>query len=216
MAKHHVPGQVADLILDYYKQFSMIVSAGSETWPEWHRLEVGILTGCTIYVILLTLVMNMIIKSAEPECRGSRTKSGIRQPPIRAFMDDLTVTTESVPGSRWILQELEKLIGWARMRFKPTKSRSLVLKKDKVMDSFCFCINGTPIPTLSEKPVKSLGKVFNSSLKDAASVQATCQDLESWLRAVDQSGLPGKFTTSMGSCQGYSGHCWSTKSPSPS
>ncbi|KAK7919075.1 hypothetical protein WMY93_010359 [Mugilogobius chulae] len=40
--------------------------------------------------------MNMIVKSAEPECRGPKSKSGQRQPPIRAFMDDLTVTTESV------------------------------------------------------------------------------------------------------------------------
>lgn len=108
-------------------------------------------------------------------------------------MDDLTVTTESVPGCRWILQGLEKLISWARMRFKPAKSRSLVVKKGKVTDRFRFNIDGSMIPSISEKPVKSLGKVFDSSLKDASSIQATCQELDSWLRAVDRSGLPGKF-----------------------
>ncbi|KAK0143143.1 hypothetical protein N1851_018727 [Merluccius polli] len=45
-------------------------------------------------------------------------------------MDDLTITT-SVPGSRWILQGLERLITWATMSFKPSKSRSMVLKKGK-------------------------------------------------------------------------------------
>lgn len=47
----------------------------------------------------------------------SRAKIKIRNPPatIRAFMDDLTVTTESVPGARWILKGLEKLMGCARI-----------------------------------------------------------------------------------------------------
>ena len=192
MTKHHVPHHVVDLILDYYDQFRMRVSAGAVT-SEWHKLEVGVITGCTISVTLFALAMNMIVKSAEPGCRGPRTQSGIRQPPIRAFMDDLTVTTESVPGCRWILQGLEKLIQWARMSFKPAKSRSLVVKKGKVTDRFRFNIEGKQIPTISEKPVKSLGKVFDSSLKDSSSVQSTCQELDSWLRAVDRSGVPGKF-----------------------
>lgn len=81
-------------------------------------------------MILFALAMNMLVKSAEPECRGPKTKTGIRQPPIRAFMDDLTVTTESVPGCRWILQGLEKLTIWARMLFKPEKSRSLAEERE--------------------------------------------------------------------------------------
>lgn len=44
-------------------------------------------------------------------------------------MDDLTITTKSVPGARWILKGQERLIRWARMSFKPAKSRSVVLKK---------------------------------------------------------------------------------------
>lgn len=154
MTKHHVPHHIADLILDYYNHFRMRVSAGGVT-SDWHKLEVGIITGCTISVILFAVAMNMIVKSAEPECRGPQSRGGVRQPPIRAFMDDLTVTTESVPGGRWILQGLEKLIRWARMEFKPAKSRSLVLKKGKVTDRFQFSIKGAKIPSLSEQPVKS-------------------------------------------------------------
>jgi len=41
--------------------------------------------------------------------------------------------------------------------------------------------------------VKSLGKVFNCSLRDTAAINATNQDLEAWLATVDKSGLPGKF-----------------------
>ncbi|KAI4894731.1 hypothetical protein NFI96_019371 [Prochilodus magdalenae] len=45
-----------------------------------------------------------------------------------------------------------------------------------------------------EKPVKSLGKVFDCTLKDPeAALQATGKELGCWLTAVDKSGLPGKF-----------------------
>ncbi|XP_077083545.1 uncharacterized protein LOC143736754 isoform X1 [Siphateles boraxobius] len=192
LERHHVPATVRDLILDNYSEFSLRVSTGSVT-SEWHRLEVGIITGCTISVILFALAMNMLVKSAEPECRGPKSRSGIRQPPIRAFMDDLTVTTESVPGARWILRGLERLLGWARISFKPAKSRSLVLKKGRVVDKFRFSISGTPMPTISEKPVKSLGRYFDSSLRDSASIKNTCEELEEWLKSVDKTGLPGKF-----------------------
>ena len=108
-------------------------------------------------------------------------------------MDDLRVTTTSVPGCRWILQGLEKLIRWARMSFKPTKSRSMVLKRGKVVDKFRFLVDGTAIPSIAEKPVTSLGKTFDCSLRDTASIKATITKLEAWLSAVDKSGLPGRF-----------------------
>lgn len=118
--------------------------------------------------------MNMQVMSAEPECWGPPTQSGICPPPIRGFTDDLTLNAECVPGSRWILQGKEKLIKWVRMCFKPAKSRSLVVRKGKVTDRFKFDIEGKQIPTISEKPVKILGKAFNSSLKDSSSVQSAC------------------------------------------
>ncbi|KAL1279063.1 hypothetical protein QQF64_025736 [Cirrhinus molitorella] len=79
------------------------------------------------------------------------------------------------------------------MVFKPAKSRSLVLKKGRVVDKFRFSIAGTPIPTICEKPIKSLGKFFGSSLRDTAATKSTCEELEGWLKDVDKSGLPGKF-----------------------
>ncbi|XP_062272394.1 LOW QUALITY PROTEIN: uncharacterized protein LOC133978067 [Scomber scombrus] len=189
---HHVPSKIKDLILDYYNNFRLRVTSGSET-SDWHRLGKGIITGCTISVVLFALAMNMVVKSAEVECKGPLTKSGVRQPPIRAYMDDLTITTTSVPGSRWILQRLEKLITWARMSFKPSKSRSMVLKKGKVTDKFRFSISGTVIPSITEQPVKSLGKLFDSSLKDTVAIQKSSQQLGTWVTKVDKSGLPGRF-----------------------
>jgi len=99
-------------------------------------------------------------------------------------MDDLTVTTTSVPGCRWILNGLQELMSWDHMNFKPAKSRSLVLKKGKVTDKFHFSLGTTKIPSLTQEPVKSLGKVFNCSLRDTASTKATNQDLKTWLAVV--------------------------------
>ncbi len=171
----------------------MRVTSGSET-SDWHCIRKGIITGCTISVILFALAMNMVVKSAEVECRGPLTKSGIRQPPVRAYMDDLTITTTSVPGSRWILQGLERVITWARMSFKPSKSRFHGAEEGrKVVNKFHFSVSGTVIPTITEQPVKSLGKLFDSSLKDSAAIQNSNKELGAWLTKVDKSGLPGRF-----------------------
>lgn len=80
-------------------------------------------------------------------------------------------------------------LGWA------SRQSSLDNLKGRVMDRFYFSIEGPLIPTVSEKQLKSLGKVFDSSLKDSASVQSTCQELGSWLSAVNQSGLPVPIST---------------------
>lgn len=49
---------------------------------------------------------------AEAEFRVPKIKSRGHRPHIRAFTDNLTVTTTSVLGNRWILQDLERLITW--------------------------------------------------------------------------------------------------------
>lgn len=123
---------------------------------DWQRLEVGIVTGCTISVTPFSTAINLLVKSAEKLRRGAVLASGIQMRPIRAFMDDLAITAKSVPERRWILEDLIKLTNWARMEFKLAKSRSLVLKKGRVQDRFCFKIGENIIPTVREK---ELGEV---------------------------------------------------------
>ncbi|XP_026126685.1 uncharacterized protein LOC113108082 [Carassius auratus] len=67
--RHHTPKKFRDLILDYYANFHLRVSSGTTT-SDWHKLEKGIITSCTISVILFALAMNMLVKSAEIQCRG--------------------------------------------------------------------------------------------------------------------------------------------------
>ena len=180
-----VPSSPSNLILDYNNNFNLRVTSCTKT-SDRQRLERGIITGCTISVTLFSLATNMIIKSAEVECRGPRAKSGIRQPPLKAYMDDIIVTTSSVIGCKWIGRGLEKLIVWAPMRFKPGKSRSLVLQKGKIKSTAWFLIACEFIPTLTEKPVKSLGKWFDSNTEDQAAIKGIGGGRPWWLAKEDR------------------------------
>lgn len=134
--------------------------------------------------------MNEVVKSGERECRGVLTKTSVRPSPIRAYMADHQHQSLAAGGS---YKGLEKLTPSAQI--KPSKSRSLVLRKEKVMDKFCFRISETTIPTLSEKSVKSLGKVFDCSLKKLSSaiIHKTCVDTKVWPMRVDKSGMRSRF-----------------------
>ena len=61
--------------------------------------------------------------------------------------------------------------------------------------NFRFSLSRTTISTLSDCPVKSLGKIFNSTLRDTNAVRTAVRDLELWLARVDIFGLPGLFKT---------------------
>lgn len=79
-------------------------------------------------------------------CRTEpRMESGIPQPPVRGFMDDLTITTSTHVQARWILKALDDMATWARMKFKPKKSRSTVIRSGKVTGKFQLQVQGEVI-----------------------------------------------------------------------
>ena len=76
---------------------------------------------------------------------------------------------------------------------KPSKSRLMVLRKGKVIDKFCFSISGTVISSNTKQPVKSLGKHFDSGIRDSAATQKSNEELGAWVTKVDKSVLSGRF-----------------------
>ncbi|RXN08337.1 hypothetical protein ROHU_011579 [Labeo rohita] len=137
--------------------------------------------------------MNLLITAAGKESRGPIMESGTRQPPIRGFMDDLTITTSSHVQARWILKALDEVAAWARMKFKPRKSRSMVIRNRKVTSKFQLELQGEVIPSIEENPIKCLGKWYDASLTDISNVSRTEKQADEWLRKIEGSGLPGKF-----------------------
>lgn len=94
---------------------------------KWQDLEKGIVMGCTILPILFIMGMNVLITAAGKVSRGPTMDSG-NQHPMRGFMDDLTITTYTHVHLRWILKALDDVATWVRMKFKPRKSRSMVIR----------------------------------------------------------------------------------------
>ena len=134
-----------------------------------------------------------LIKFLAAEAKGPVTAAGSRQPPLRGFMDDLTITTTTHVEARGILKTLGALASWARMTFKPRKSRSMVIRRGKLTEAFNLHVQGEQIPTIKENPIKCLGKWYDDTLSDRSNISETGKQTDEWLRRIDKSCLPGKF-----------------------
>ena len=137
--------------------------------------------------------MNLLNKAASAETKGPKTNTGERLPPNRAFIDDQTLTTEIYVQARWMLSALEETATWARMKFKPTKSRSLIIRSGKQTDRFILKIQVDDIPLITNNPVKCIGKWFDDSLNNQKNILRIKAQLQEGLRQIDKSGLQGKF-----------------------
>ena len=189
---YHIQGHVKGLIKSYFGDIKLRFTVGNVT-TRWQPLEKGIVTGCTLSVILFIIGMNLIIKAAKRETRGPITASGARLPANRSFMGDLTISTKSHIQARWILKVLDETVSWARMNFKPQKSRCMVIRKGQVTKKCPLLIQNEEIPSIVDKPIKCLGKWFDATLKDHNNVQRLKQQVEEDMRKIDKTGLPGKF-----------------------
>src|SRR3984885_8136520 len=78
------------------------------------------------------------------------------------------------------------------MSFKPKKSRSLSISKEKTY-KVTFMVSDQVIPTVIEEPIKSLGRVYDDSLKDKKAIKETSDMASNGLQIIDRSRLVGKF-----------------------
>jgi hypothetical protein len=138
----HVPEKVIHTVNMYIGQFRMRFTTKRFT-TAWQRLEVGIPMGCTISPLRFVIVMEVVTRSAVPFFDGVVGPVGER-PPIRAFMDDLTILCPTHERAVRGLQHPGSLIQWTRMKFKLKKSRSLSLR-DGRLRHVRFVIGGEEI-----------------------------------------------------------------------
>lgn len=61
--------------------------------------------------------------------------------------------------------KLDSSVTWAGMKFKPKKSTGVIKGR---LAEYRFHIKGTPIPIVSELPVKSLGRFVDADLNNSA------------------------------------------------
>ena len=86
LQKYHVPDKVRKLLDHYYNNFKLRFTV-EEFTTNWQDLEIGIVTGCTISVIVFAAAANLLVNEAEKKSRGPVLKSGSKQPPTGVFMD---------------------------------------------------------------------------------------------------------------------------------
>ena len=189
----HIPQKIRSLLGNYYDSFVMRFSV-SEYTTSWQPLEMGIPMGCSISPLLFVLAMEMVLRGAEDAGEGIALAPNQVIPPMRAYMDDVTILSEDSKNTKAVLDRLQDLIGWARMKFKAKKSRSLTLSGGNLKDD-TFELAGEVIPTIRECPVKSLGRWYSSPITDQHRGVEIQKQVENGLEAIERTSLSGKFKT---------------------
>ena len=187
----YVPAEVKEVLANYFGAVKMRFTTKNYT-TDWQDLEIGIMMGCVISPLLFVMCMELILRGARDTAPGEELENGVILPPLRAFMDDITSLIRGVGDTESILARLQELFTRCRMKAKPPKSRSLSIIKGNVTETRYF-INGDPIPTVREEPVKSLGRLYKLPLTDrhwGLELEKTTTDS---LRMIDKVDLPGKL-----------------------
>lgn len=107
-------------------------------------------------------------------------------------MDNMTMIATTSACTKRLLGKLQENMRCARMEFKPIKSRSLSIVKGKIANER-YHVNNEPIPTVLEKPIKSLSRWYSTDLKDMKWVEQLRLDTISGLKLINNTTLPGKL-----------------------
>ena len=121
-------------------------------------------------------------------CKLSRGRGAQLQSPIKALMNDVTLLAKNPEEIDDVLERLNVLVAWSRMKFKSKKSRSLTFRSGKQIQQR-FKIGGDHIPTVKEEPVKSLGRLYAGSLTDRHEGVLIQKQAEGGLASIENSQL---------------------------
>ena len=155
--------------MNYYKGLWSI-SQSSSAPSSWHHHLRGIFIGCTTSIILFLSAINVVIEYI-CNCHVFR-EANLNSPCIKAFMDDLFLQTSSVVSTELLLQRCTFVLSWARMSFRASKSRSIVIQNGRVLDVSPFSFDNEAIPSIHSNPVRFLGRSIDVSLCDRQVVSA--------------------------------------------
>ena len=191
LRRAHVPEEICKLVETYYANVNIRFTT-KEFTTEWQRVEKGIITGCTLSVILFALTMTMLVMSVKEETKGPKTLSGQRQVNASLFMDDIATRTENLVQTKYLLDKLVGKLRWAGLSIKPEKSRSLVIIDGKVSNKTPF-IEGVPVTSITEKPIRYLGKVYNKTLNEQEQAREVLAELKQGLKKIEKEVIPGRY-----------------------
>ena len=108
------------------------------------------------------------------------------------YMDDLTTTTETIVQSQYLLDKLNSMLQWGRLQVKPQKCRSMVIIRGQI-SKHTVTIGGARITSITEKPLKYLGKEYNLTMSDKRQVQETTDKVKIGLKRIEKCHMPGRY-----------------------
>ncbi|KAK3775914.1 hypothetical protein RRG08_025132 [Elysia crispata] len=149
---NHVRKDLQVMLDDYFSGFRMRCST-----DRLDQLGIGIGTSCTTSQILFVMAMEVILKAAEGTGGPANLGCGCYMTTLKAFMDYTAIICSNEDETRQMLQRLDILTAWGRMKFKPKKSRRLLVRKVKIDATTTFTVANQQISTISQEPVQSLG-----------------------------------------------------------
>ena len=119
-------------------------------------------------------------------------------PLLRAFMDDLSLMSSTVSGSQTLLSQCITALTWAGLEFRADKSCSIVIVKDRSMNTTPFSVSkaldqpevSSSIPSIYSRPIKFLGRIIVGSISDRNSSTELTDKLLAGLSVTDKSHFP--------------------------
>ena len=191
LERAHVPENTRQLVESYYSDVRIRFTTREFT-TAWQKVEKGIITGCTLSVILFALTMSWLIESNKNVTKGPKTSSGQQQANSRLFMDDINSTTETVPQTKYLLNSTDSKLKWAGLSARAKKCRSLVIIKGKVKKRL-LKIGGETITPIQDQPIKCLGKQYNDKLNEKDQIENVTRTVVADLKKIDRCKLPGRY-----------------------
>ena len=116
--------------------------------------------------------------------------------PVKAFMDDMFLMSPSIPATQVLLDRcsfrpLCSCVIWARMSFRASKSRSMVIDKGEVIDISPFSFKGEIISSTHANLARFLGRTNDFTVSDNHSVEKFVTEVLSGLKLIDKSSHKG-------------------------
>ena len=191
LRRAHFPEQECELVESYYNRVDVRFSTDKFT-TSWQRVERGIITGCTLSVILFALSMTMLLSSTKNETKGPAMQSGQIQENSRLYMDDVSTTTTTVVQTIHLLKEIARFFDWARLAVKPSKCRVMVILKGEVKD-VPVKWKEQKITSVLEKEIKYLGKTYNHTMTEHQQMDQTTERVKNSLRKIERTPVAGRI-----------------------
>ena len=119
---YHVPEIIQGLIFDYYDK--LCASVTTKDWATaFFSFDIGLFQGCVLSTILFDCVFNLLLDFLAPlEAEHAVTVEGEITSFLKAYADDLELSTKTPEGHQLVLDKTDLWLKWTKtMRAKPTK-----------------------------------------------------------------------------------------------